>query len=221
LKRIALITGASRGIGKQIAVTFKNEGIEVIAPSRNELDLLSRDSVKRYINQLKKPIDILVNNAGINPLASFIELSEKDISETLETNLISPILLIQGILPGMIERKYGRIVNISSIWSFVSKPKRGIYSATKAGLNALTRTVAVESAKYNVLVNAVAPGFVNTELTKKNNSEEELKVIASLLPIQRLAEPDEIAQLVLFLCSEKNSFMIGQTIFIDGGYTCL
>ncbi len=218
--RIALVTGASRGIGLAIAQRFKELGATVLAPTRAELDLSSDDSVDSYLKVVNPSIDILVNNAGINPLADITELTDTDMYETLQVNLISPLRLTRGVAPVMIERKYGRIVNISSIWGSVSKPRRLAYAISKSGLNGMTRSLAVELSQYNILVNAVAPGFVNTELTKQNNTEEELKEIAAMLPIRRLAEPSEIAELVAFLCSERNTFITGQVILADGGYSC-
>lgn len=220
-ERTALITGASRGIGKAIAIRFKDLGATVLDPSRTELDLSSDDSVDSYLANLKEPVDILVNNAGINPLADVTELSDEDISETMKVNLISPLRLIRGLAPGMIQRRYGRIVNISSIWGSVSKPRRLAYSISKTGLNGMTRSLAVELAEYDITVNAISPGFVNTELTSQNNSPAELAAIAGALPVKRLAEPEEIAEITAFFCSEKNSFTTGQVILADGGYSCL
>jgi 3-oxoacyl-[acyl-carrier protein] reductase len=217
----ALITGGLTGIGLAIANEFRNNGIEVITPTIEELNLISRNSIRKYAEKLNAPIDILVNNAGINPIEDFIKLTEIEIEETLKINFTGPFTLTQFIIPKMIENSYGRIINISSIWSIVSKQKRSIYSSTKAAMNSFTRTLAIELAQYNILVNAVAPGFVNTELTKKNNSESEIKKIAENIPIKRFAEPYEIANIVYFLCSEKNSFITGQTIIADGGFTCL
>lgn len=221
MERTALITGASRGIGRAVAEHFQNSGIRVLAPSRAELDLLSDLSVSRFLTALGEPVDILVNNAGINPLAGCTDLDDADIERTLQVNVISPLRLIRGIAPSMMERKYGRILNISSIWSRVSKPGRLIYSASKSAINGMTRSLSVELAGYNILVNAIAPGYVNTELTRVNNTEAELKRIAAAIPLQRLAEPEEIAEAAGFLCSDKNTYITGQTIFVDGGYTCL
>jgi len=219
--RVALITGASRGIGSAIADYFLKEGAKVLAPSHKELDLSSDESVDDYLVSLNEEVDIIVNNAGINPLGDITELKDPDIEDTLRINLISPMRLIRGLVKPMINKKYGRIVNISSIWGSVSKPRRLIYSASKAGLNAITGALAVELSQHNILTNAVAPGFVNTELTKQNNTEDELKAIASNLPIGRLAEPEEIAGVVTFLCSSKNTFITGQVILADGGFSCL
>ena len=121
----------------------------------------------------------------------------------------------------MIRKKSGKIVNISSVWSLVSKPGRTVYASSKAALNSVTKSIAVEVAPHNILVNAIAPGFVDTKLTRQNNTEEEIRMIESKIPLGRLAQTKEIAELALFLCSDKNSYMTGQTILVDGGYTCL
>ena len=216
----ALVTGASRGIGAAIAEKFLQEGLTVLAPPRNELDLTSNSSIEYFIKNLVRPVDILVNNAGINILSDIQEVSDRDIQDTLQVNLVAPMKLIKGIASQMMTRRYGRIVNISSVWSIVSKKRRLTYSASKAGLNGLTRTLAIELAPYNILVNSVAPGFVNTELTRQNNSEQEIRAISDTIPLQRLAEPEEIAEVVFFLCSEHNTYITGQLITVDGGFTC-
>lgn len=217
----ALITGASRGIGQAIADLFSKNNIEVIAPTRQELDLSSRKSIYSFAESLKSPVDILINNAGINKLAFFEEITDDDLDETVQVNLTSQILLTKLLIPSMKNQKYGRIVNISSIWGKFSKPQRLMYSASKAGLNGFTVAAAVELAPYNILVNSVAPGFINTELTRKNNSPEELERISAGIPLQRLAEPEEIAELVYFLSSDKNTFVTGQIIYADGGFSCV
>ena len=218
--RTALITGASRGIGAAIAVKLQNEGLRVLSPSSKVLDLSSTVSIDTYLSQLTDPIDILVNNAGINRLGSIDEISGKDFEEVIQINLLGHFQLTQGLVKGMKARRYGRIVNISSIWSLVSRERRVTYSAAKAGLNGLTRALALELAPYHILVNAVAPGYINTELTKKNNPPEALERIAGEIPLGRLGEPSEIAECVAFLCSPKNSYMTGQVIVLDGGYLC-
>ena len=218
--RTALVTGASRGIGKAIAEQLRKDGARLLVPSRIELDLLSDRSIDLFLQALNQPVDILVNDAGINRIGDFGSYPDGDLQDTMRTNLISPIRLARGLIPGMIQREYGRIVNISSIWSVISKPGRLPYSVTKSGINAFTRSLAVEVAPYNILVNAVAPGYVNTELTRQNNSEQDLDIIRKTIPMQRLAEPDEIARLVAFLCSEQNTYLTGQCLLIDGGYTC-
>lgn len=218
--RTALITGASRGIGAAIAARLQADGLVVLSPSSEALDLSSTVSIDTYLSQLTDPIDILVNNAGINRLGSIDEISGKDFEEVIQINLLGHFQLTQGLVKGMKARRYGRIVNISSIWSLVSRERRVTYSAAKAGLNGLTRALALELAPYHILVNAVAPGYINTELTKKNNPPEALERIAGEIPLGRLGEPSEIAECVAFLCSPKNSYMTGQVIVLDGGYLC-
>lgn len=217
--RVALITGASRGIGQAIADLFREQGATVLAPTRHEMDLSSNESIDRYCSSIG-PVDILVNNAGINPLAAADDFSDADLAATLQINLVAPMRLLRTLSAAMANRRYGRIVNISSIWSGVAKPRRFVYATTKSGINGMTRAAAVELAACGVLVNAVAPGFVDTELTRRNNSDEALQAIAGTIPAGRLAQPAEIAEVVAFLCSSRNSYLTGQTIFVDGGFTC-
>ena len=219
--RNALITGASRGIGAAIAEKLESDGCKIITPTRTELDLASDRSIEAYLSALKDPIDILVNDAGINRIANIDAVQTRDLTDTLQVNLLAPFRLVQFLAPQMMARKFGRIVNISSVWSLVSKAGRISYTMSKAAINAMTRSLSVEYAPYNVLVNAVAPGYVLTDLTRQNNSEADLESIRQLIPLKRLAEPREIAQVVAFLCSEQNSYLTGQTIFVDGGYSCL
>lgn len=121
----------------------------------------------------------------------------------------------------MKKNNYGRIVNLSSIWDDFSKENRILYSIAKAGVNGLTTSAAVELSQYNILVNAVAPELVNTEMTSRNNSPEQIKQTGAFLPIKRIAEPKEITEVVYFLASGNNSFITGQTIFTDGGFSCI
>jgi len=218
--RTALITGASRGIGLAIANIFKSKNIKVLTPSRQQLDLSSNESIDAFLKRLNVPVDILVNNAGINTIAHTKDISDQNIESTLQLNLVAPLRLIRGIIPQMIQRRFGRIVNISSIWSVVSKSGRVTYAASKAGLNSLTQTLAIELAAYNILANAVAPGYTNTELTKMNNTAEQIEEIKKLIPLGRFAEPEEIAEVVYFLCSEANTYITGQVIVADGGFSC-
>jgi 3-oxoacyl-[acyl-carrier protein] reductase len=220
-RRTALITGGSRGIGLAIGKRLRADGVRVIAPTRTEMDLLSGASIDAYVRSLKQPVDILINNAGINFIASLAEIADPDLQETIQIDLLAPLRLAKALAPPMIERRYGRIVNISSIWAVVTKPGRLMYSTAKAGLGGMTRTLAVELAPYNVLVNALAPGFVNTELTRRNNTEAEIEAIGKTIPTGRLAEPEEIAEVAAFLASDRNSYVTGQLIMVDGGYTCL
>ena len=216
----ALITGGSRGIGKAIVSKFVENSIEVIVPTRKELDLSSDNSIEKFSTEFNTPIDILINNAGINEISLLENLSDSKISDVLNINLVAPIKLIRNLLPLLKESKNAKIVNISSVWSVVSKEGRSIYSVSKSGLNALTRSLALEFGQIPILVNSVAPGYINTELTLKNNTDSQLEDIKKIIPLNRLAEPEEIAEIVYFLSSPQNSYLTGQVIIVDGGYTC-
>lgn len=219
-KRVALVTGASKGIGAAIAAVLEKEGITVLAPPRTEMDMLNIPSIECYLSTVSGPIDILINNAGINTLAGLEELEQEHMAEMLQLNLVAPLMLTKLVAERMKQNNYGRIVNISSIWSVVAKERRLVYSAVKSAMNGVTRTLALELGAHGILVNAIAPGYVNTELTSKNNSMQQLKQICDNIPLQRLAEPHEIADIAAFLCSEKNSYMTGQILVVDGGYVC-
>jgi 3-oxoacyl-[acyl-carrier protein] reductase len=218
--RRALVTGGSRGIGRAIVAELKQRGMEVFAPGRSELDLANPESIKAFIKaRSESGVDILVNNAGINHIRSLAKLDSPAWKEMLQVNLTAPLELIQGFSPGMRAKRWGRIVNISSVFSLVTRENRTAYSATKSGLNGLTRACAVELAADDVLVNAVCPGYVETEMTRRNNAPAELSAIAGTIPIRRLAQPDEIARVVGFLCSEENTYCTGQMLVVDGGFT--
>lgn len=216
----ALITGASRGIGKAIKELFEEYGVGVLAPTRSEMNLADNSSIEKYVSNIDG-IDILVNCAGINNLASIEEMTLEELQNMLQVNLVSQTMLIKAVSKQMKKQKFGRIVNFASIWCDFSKERRIMYSIAKAGVKGLTTSAAVELSKFNILVNAVAPGFVNTEMTSQNNTPEQITKLAEALPIKRLAQPREIAEFVYFLASEKNSFITGQTIFIDGGFSCV
>ena len=217
-KRKVLVTGASRGIGRAIVeVLKKTNEYNILTPSRGELELTESDSIDNFVVR-NNDIDILVNNAGMNIINYIQDVKDTDIESMFLTNIIAPIKLIRGIVPHMMEKNYGRIVNISSIWGITSKEKRSIYSATKFGINGITKTFAKELGNYNILVNSICPGYVNTEMTKKNVTEIDKKEILKSIPLNRFAEPIEIGYLVKFLISDENTYITGQSIIIDGGF---
>lgn len=219
--RTALITGASRGIGKAIAAELEKQGWNLLLPTRTELNLADNPSVDRFCRGIAgTTVDLLVNNAGINYIHPFPEIPEEQWEEMLQVNLTAPRKLIQAVLPAMAAQGWGRIVNISSILSLVSREKRAAYSATKSAINALTRTTAIEFGRQGILINAVCPGYIETEMTRINNTPEDLAAVCETIPLGRLAEPEEIAKVVVFLGSEQNSYITGQTIVADGGFTC-
>jgi len=218
VKKNILITGASRGIGKEIKKELENNGFNCITPTREELDINDSKSIEDFFFNLKVEIDGLVNNAGINILGNLDSLSNADINSMVNTNLIAPLKLIQYVSKNMKLKRYGKIVNISSIWGVRSKEFRTLYSMTKFGINGITKSLARELGEYNILINSIAPGYVNTEMTQKNVSLEEQNKIKETIPLKRFAEPEEIAKLVAFLVSENNSYITGEIITIDGGF---
>lgn len=215
-----LVTGASRGIGKAVASIYQDKGYSVDMPPREILDLADADSVASFIETHNKDgYDIIINNAGCNIINSIDNIIESDINQMMQVNLLSPIILLRGFVPYMKKNRFGRIVNIGSIWGAIAKPGRSVYSATKHGIHGITSTLAVELASYNILVNTVSPGQTLTELTLRNNSPEEIREMERDIPVGRLAQPEEVARLVFFLANEENTYITGQQIIIDGGLT--
>jgi len=218
--RKVLVTGGARGIGKAIVEKFKSEDYEVFAPTREELNLMDMESIKIFVDKYKDIyFDVIINNAGCNEINKIEDITDEELKSMMFVNLIAPIKLLGGLVPQMKKNNYGKIINIASIWAVVSKPGRCVYSATKNGVHGVTNTLALELAPFNILVNTVCPGFTLTELTKKNNSQEEIEKISADIPLKRMAEPQEIADVVFFLGNEKNTYLTGQKIIVDGGFS--
>lgn len=217
-KKNVLITGASRGIGLAIKKCLETSGeYNVITPSRNDMNLEDPASIENYMNQISD-IDILINNAGINILKDVEDIDSISLESMLSVNLKSPLALIQKVVPNMKRNNFGRIINISSIWGVTSRESRTLYSMTKFGINGITKSLCRELGKHNIIINSVCPGYVNTELTKQNVPESEQVKIKNNIPLGRFAEPEEIAEFIAFLVSEKNQYITGQTLLIDGGF---
>jgi len=218
--RKVLVTGGARGIGKAIVEKFKSEDYEVFAPTREELNLMDMESIKIFVDKYKDIyFDVIINNAGCNEINKIEDITDEELKSMMFVNLIAPIKLLGGLVPQMKKNNYGKIINIASIWAVVSKPGRCVYSATKNGVHGVTNTLALELAPFNILVNTVCPGFTLTELTKKNNSQEEIEKISADIPLKRMAEPQEIADVVFFLGNEKNTYLTGQKIIVVGGFS--
>ena len=217
----AFLTGGSRGIGKAIKGSLEKAGISVIAPTRTELDLSSSESITKYLEKNTNLVpDIFVHCAGINELAGIEEISQDLILRVFQVNYNSAVQLLNSFVPSMKKKEYGKIVFVSSLYGIVSRERRIAYSSSKNALNGLCKSLALELAPYNILVNSVAPGYVMTDMTKKNLTEEEIKNIEKNIPTGRFQSEDEIAEAVVFFCSEKNKSITGQLLAVDGGFLC-
>ena len=240
--KTVVVTGGTRGIGAATVEAFLESGARVYATGTdlqvlNELnesaksktkpveylylDFTLPDSVSECLGILSKldRIDVLVNNAGVNKINHIDEIAEEDWDWINAVNLRGPFLITKMLAKKMKEQKSGRIVNISSIFGVVSKEKRAAYSTTKWGLIGLTKAIALDLAPDNILVNVVSPGFVDTELTRRVLGEEGIDELVGKIPQLRLANCKEIAKTVLFLASEHNTYITGQNIIVDGGFT--
>lgn len=231
-----LITGASRGIGKAVALKLSKDGYRVLInynKSKQEAEALAEqlstkayhadvsnfDEVRLMFEKIKSEfgnVDILINNAGISSVSLFQDLTYEKWTELFNTNVGGCFNTIHFALPDMIEKKYGVILNVSSIWGSHGASCEVAYSATKGAIESLTKSLALELAPSNIRVNAIAPGVVNTEMMNCY-TDEDMKYICENIPMMRMAEPSEIANLVSFLVSDDNSYMTGQIISINGG----
>lgn len=230
-----LVTGASRGIGRAIAEAFVERGARVLGTATSEGSFPADTSgIEFLVGDFSTPegiesaaaqiasgprLDALVNNAGINRILPLDKVSAVDFSDILTVDLRAPYRLCQAVVPQMAAHGSGRIVNIASIWSSVTKPHRTLYSTAKTGLVGMTRALAAELAPAGILVNAVSPGFVLTDLTRQSLSSEELNALSRQIPQGRMADPAEIARVVRFLCSAENTYLTGQNLVVDGGFT--
>jgi len=215
-----LVTGASRGIGKQISEDLETLGAEVIKLNSGKYDFSNLDHLCELAENLANtsPIDVCINNAGINIIDNFEEVKIDDYEKIMRVNTQAPFMIAQSLISGMKENGYGRIVNVSSIFGHCTKEKRMAYTTSKFALVGMTKTMAVELAPHNILVNSVAPGFTETELTTKILGEKGIEEMSSKVPMKRMATPKEISNVVLFLASEENTYLTGQNIIVDGGF---
>lgn len=242
----ALVTGGSKGIGAVTARVFAEAGADVAIVGRDrkgleaiaapvravgktcltvEADLNSVDgpqeAAEAALNEFGR-VDILINNAGIAPLAPLLELSIADWDATLVVNLRSPFLLARTLVPAMIEGGGGKIVNVSSQAGLVALADHAAYSASKGGLNMLTKTMALEWGPFNINTNAVAPTVILTPMAEKNwGDPEKRESMLAKIPLRRFGTPTEVADLILFLASPASDLICGEVVYIDGGYTAL
>jgi len=241
--RVAVVTGAGRGIGKCIAEKLAAEGVTVVCVSRNpescgaaakdiqaqggKADSLAVDvgdsaAVADACKQLLEKygtIDILVNNAGITRDNLLVRMSEEDWTSVINTNLNSCFYWTQGLVRPMTRKRWGRIINITSVSGLTGNAGQANYSAAKAGMVGFTKTLAKELAGRNITSNAVAPGFIQTDMTAAFQEGDIAKQVLSHIPLKRFGKPEEIANTVTFLASEEAAYMTGQVFTVDGGMT--
>lgn len=239
--KVALVTGGSRGIGKEVALTLASKGAtvvinyngskekadEVLEEITNnngkaivyQADVSDFDGAKQMIKDVKKQfgeIHILVNNAGITRDNLILRMSEDDFNDVIDINLKGAFNCLRHISPIMLKQRYGRIINISSIVGIHGNPGQVNYSASKAGVIGMTKSLAKELGSRGITVNAVAPGYINTDMTKKLKEEWKEQIIEQI-PVKKIGEASDVAQVVAFLASDNSSYITGQTIQVDGG----
>jgi NAD(P)-dependent dehydrogenase (short-subunit alcohol dehydrogenase family) len=242
--RVAVVTGGSRGIGKAIALAFGEAGATVIVAAR-KVDLLAEvvkeiearggkglsvtsdltrdEDIERLIKEAVERcgrIDILVNNSGISPFVKKSEEVTKEMwQDVLQVNLLAPFMLCREAAKIMMKQNWGRIINVASVGGILGLPRQIAYCATKAALIEMTKVLAIEwTPKYNITVNAIAPGYVVTDLTEGMRASEKISQnLLQRIPIKRFGEVDEVAGAALYLASESSSFTTGSVIVVDGG----
>ena len=238
--KVALITGGARGIGRAIGLTFAREGADIAVADVNleiaqqtvleiqslgrkamalEMDVTNYEKVEEGVNKILDKmgkVDILVNNAGITKDNLLLRMSQADWDAVINVNLKGTFNCIKAVSKPMIKQRSGRIISIASIIGLMGNPGQANYAASKAGISALTKTVAKELASRNVNANAVAPGFIQTEMTAKLPEDVKKKMLEAI-PLAKLGTPQDVANICLFLASDEASYITGQVITIDGG----
>lgn len=216
--RTLLITGSNGEIGQAILQKFKQDH-HLINPTRIQMDLEKMDSIDAYLDELHSDIDIFIHCAGINEPKEISNILLEDLNKTLNINTISFFKIVNYLVKYSKLKSNAYILAISSIYGFISRKKRFSYSSSKHCLNGMIKTFAIELGEKNIKVNSIAPGFVDTKLTRTNNSLEKINSFINKIPLGRLANSDDIAEVAYFICSQSNRYITGQQIVIDGGYT--
>jgi len=213
-----LVTGGTGGIGRAIAALFDQFKGNVIVTNSKLADFKYTEDIITLLNELPN-IDICVNCAGINVINELHNIKEEDFDDIMHVNVKAPFLISKHVAEHMKKQKNGKIVNVSSIWGDKTISGRLCYTTSKSALIGMTKTLAVELAKYNIQVNTISPGFTNTKLTRSILSKDQINELVSKVPMGRMADPIEIARIVMFLCSKQNTYITGQNIIVDGGFS--
>ena len=241
MDKCALITGATRGIGKQIAITLAKQGYNIalnyrkvneeLENTKKEIekigvqilavkgDVANFEDCENFVKQVIErfgQIDVLVNNAGITKDMLLMRMKKEDFEQVIDTNLVGTFNVTKNVVPYMMKARSGRIINISSVVGISGNAGQTNYSASKAGIIGFTKSLAKEVASRNILVNAVAPGFIETNMTDVLKQEVKDE-IAKNIPLKRMGTPQDVANVVKFLASEDSSYITGQVISVDGG----
>lgn len=211
--------GGHGDIGGAIVRKFVESGEQVSAPSRAELDLSKSESIQNFLAKNNIDFDVLIHSAGLNQPKPCEEISANELNYSFQVNTLSFFEILKGILPSLKIKKEGYILAISSIYGSFSRVNRLAYSTTKHALNGMIKTLALELGSFNIKVNSISPGFVDTKMTRKNNSPEIIQSLIQKTALRRLATVEDIAEVSYFLCSIKNQYIHGQDIVVDGGYS--
>jgi 3-oxoacyl-[acyl-carrier protein] reductase len=230
--KLAVVTGATRGIGRAIAERLLADGARVLSTGTRSkgapplgcdyraVDFADDVGTRAFAAELERLApDILVNNAGINQNSPFAEIDPVEFARIQRVNVTAPFLITRAVIPGMKVKGWGRVVTVSSIWGKISRAGRGAYSTSKFAVDGMMAALAAEVAQHGILVNCVAPGFIDTELTRRVLSETDIREVAQQVPARRLGRPEEIAAFVAWLAGPENTYISGQNIAIDGGFT--
>lgn len=220
--KTVFILGGDGGIGSAICRTFRKNGHKVVSPSIKECDLSDPDSLDGYLSRNSEKlsgVSILVHSAGINEPGPFENTGIPDFKRVMQVNTLSFVRVLQHFAPLFKKKRGGHILAISSLYGGFSRAGRMPYALSKHGLNGVIKTAALELGPYGVIANTLSPGFVDTPLTRKNNAPKTILEFKSRIPLGFLAAPDDIAKAAFYLCSDENTYITGQDIVADGGYS--
>jgi NAD(P)-dependent dehydrogenase (short-subunit alcohol dehydrogenase family) len=215
----ALVLGGMGDIGSAITQKLSLNGVETTGVGRADFNLANSQQISAYFKKNGNQFDILIHSGGLNNPKNFEELTDAEIRESLNANVLGFLDVVRELAPHWKRCGFGRVLVISSLYGFLGRKGRLPYAMSKHALNGAVKTLAIEFASYGVLVNALSPGYIATKLTYKNNSTETIERLISGIPVGRMGTPEDIAEVASFLCSPSNKYINGQDIVVDGGYS--